>query len=639
MDVGQLKIQLARRAESIARELLPNGRKQGSEWCVGSVEGEAGQSLKVHTSGDKAGKWADFEGHHHGDLIDLYAAVKGCDLGTAIRWAKDLLGISEPQFQRALEAKPYRKPAVKNVTVPKSAALDYLAARGIKPETVKTFQLGAQAARAFKTKNGEHTCPAIVFPFKADDELLFVKYIGIERPDGKKLIGVEAGCEAVLFGWQALPANDRQVIICEGEYNALSWFQMGRGALSTPFGAGKGSKHAWIANEWHRMERFETIFLQFDPDAAGHEAISDLVERLGRHRCRVVPPMPDGHKDANDCLLAGVAPERMQALLADARTQDPDELRSATDFTDQVLAIFNGRDESANGLPLPFKAVADKFHFRPSETTLVTGKRGTGKTEAVNQIAGHVMAAGKRVCIASFEMKAKRLLYRSVRQMTAQKQPSDRYISQVMNWYYDRLWIYDHVGSANQERVFEVFDYARRRYGIDFFVIDSLMKIGIAGQDSHALYVAQDAFADRFVNFNNQHNTHGILVAHSNKEGGEDVMPSNDGVKGSGGLTDHVHNVIGCWRNKAKEIALQKQMAGDEMSAAEVKALKHPDVIWVIDKQREGDGWIGRVNLGFDSESKQFVGDGEIVRPLLTFDSEGVLVAGDDGYHDYPPEF
>jgi twinkle protein len=41
-------------------------------------------------------------------------------------------------------------------------------------------------------------------PYIRNGELLQVKRIGTERPNGKKLIMAEADCEPCLFGWQAL---------------------------------------------------------------------------------------------------------------------------------------------------------------------------------------------------------------------------------------------------------------------------------------------------------------------------------------------------------------------------------------------------------------------------------------------------
>ena len=45
ITVQDISRRLAEHAESICRELLPKGRKDGQQWRVGSVRGEAGNSL------------------------------------------------------------------------------------------------------------------------------------------------------------------------------------------------------------------------------------------------------------------------------------------------------------------------------------------------------------------------------------------------------------------------------------------------------------------------------------------------------------------------------------------------------------------------------------------------------------------
>lgn len=624
MDAGQLKIKLADRAEEVCRHLLPKGQRTGGEWRCGSVDGEPGQSLGVVLNGEKAGLWRDFAGDKGGDLLDLYCAVKGASLADAIRWAKDFLGIQDPQFH-AMPAKEYRRPVVKNVRTPQNGALDYLTkARALNPATIKAFQLGEQAGRSFPLSGGRsHTCSAVVFPFKTgpDGELKLVKYLGVDRPatedkpDGMRLMSAEANCEPILFGWQAMPPGARAVVICEGELNAASWHQFGFPALATPLGAGKGNKHNWIASEWDRLAQFETIYLNFDEDKPGREAVEELVERLGRHRCRVVPPMPNGHKDVNDCLRFGIDPAEMRATIESAKSSDPKELRSAGEFADDVVERFYPGEDTHAGVPMPFEGFGDKFAFRLGETTVMTGMRGHGKTQAINFIHAKAMARGERVCIASLEMRAPVLLQRMVRQLTAQRVPSEAYIRKAMQWLTGRLWIYDHVGTVDRKRILDVFEYAARRYGIRYFVIDSLMKCRIDGDD----YNSQDAFVDDLDNFDQRLGVHTLLVAHARKKEDESQIAGNNDVKGSGGITDKACNVISIWRNKEKEIGLQKTMLGEPLTRAEEASLKRPDCVWYVDKQREGDGWIGTVGLDFDPDSQQFITAHNPVQPIVRF--------------------
>lgn len=638
MDAAQVKQELNRQIEALCAELLPNGKRKGKEWCVGSLRGEAGGSLQVHLAGEKTGVWADFATGDSGDALDLVREVRGTPLREAIKWAQDWLGIADSAVFSARDAfhqpRQYKKPvAKKGTTAPKSAVTAYLTEqRGLKAETIAAFQIGEHPAFSFPIKGEKepHVCPAVVFPFKADGDLKMIKYLGTQRPKDKKLIMASADSEPVLFGWQALDENTRQVVICEGEINAMSWYQYGVGALATPFGGGKDNKHQWIAQEWERLQQFEVIYLNFDQDDAGRKAVADLVNRLGRHRCRIVAAFPDGHKDVNDCLFAGMAAETLHAHLAKARSLDPAELKPASDFTDGVIEAFYPTDETPQGIPLPVAGFGDKLAFRQGETTIVSGYRGHGKTEGLNWIVNNAIVRGERVLVASFEMRAVKLLHRSVRQVTAQRTPSVEYIRQVMKFYDDHLWLFDHVGSANIDRVLEVFEYARRRYGISFFVIDSLMKLGIAEDD----YTGQGVAMNKFTNFNNTHNTHGIIVAHSRKDADEHKVPANNDVKGAGSITDQADNVLIMWRNKRKELAQQKHERNEPLTPDEQNALADPDAKWFCDKQREGDGWIGMIPLEFDAESKQFTTDGP--KPLIPFQAPTPEAIYDD---EYVPEF
>ena len=91
--------QLARQAETFTAYLLPNGKRNGAYWIIGSISGERGQSLKVTLTGVKAGKWVDYaDDTQHGDLLDLLAAVRGYSLSDALREAKVYLGSSRTNY-------------------------------------------------------------------------------------------------------------------------------------------------------------------------------------------------------------------------------------------------------------------------------------------------------------------------------------------------------------------------------------------------------------------------------------------------------------------------------------------------------------------------------------------------------------
>ena len=90
------------------------------------------------------------------------------------------------------------------------------------------------------------------------------------------------------------------------------------------------------------------------------------------------------------------------------------------------------------------------------------------------------------------------------------------------------------------------------------------------------------------------------------------------------------------WRNKPKENALQKLSACEEITKNDETAMKGADALLLIDKQREGDGWIGRVRMVFDAESQQFLDESGVARAVVPFQqSDDDARYGDDDY----PEF
>lgn len=216
MTPAELSEKLWDNAERVAKFLLPKGHLEGKEWCAGNINGDSGKSLKINIGGKKS--WADFASGDSGDLLDLWVLVRNCQLHDAMREAKEFLGLKDDDHHFEAKKKTFSRPTKKGV---KSASkcYDYLASRGITRETADRFKV-TDAVVWYHEENREVT--AVAFPYIRNDELLQVKRIGTERPNGKKLIMAEADCEPCLFGWQALDKNTRLVVLCEGEIDCIT---------------------------------------------------------------------------------------------------------------------------------------------------------------------------------------------------------------------------------------------------------------------------------------------------------------------------------------------------------------------------------------------------------------------------------
>ncbi len=483
--IFEIKQHLISQSSAIAKMLLPKGQRRGNNWIIGNTRGEAGQSLSVCLSGEKAGLWYDFAEDRGGDLLDLWCEVKGINLSEALEEARTFLNLTRPKPFMA-PRRSYHRPTVPTGGTPQNLVKTYLTKeRCIPLEILKRYRIEEEGEK-------------IIFPFyKPDGTLALVK----ERlaQAGAKPKPTAAHCEPILFGWQAFFSTDhiptttdhipltqalsstkRTIVITEGEIDALSLAAYGYPAVSVPFGGGSGGKHNWIENEFDHLESFETIFLATDMDKPGEEAAREIANRLGRHRCyRVRLP----RKDANDCLTAGIDAATIKAAFSSAKNFAPEGLHHASDYKDKIIELFWPTPEQHLGYTVPYSKLNGKLYFRPAELTLWSGASGAGKSQLLSDCIPHWISQKSRLCLASLEMKGEQSLRRLTKQTGGIEQPTREMIERILHFLDDGLILYEHVGKSSVDRLLDVFDYCRARYGCDQFIIDSLMRLGICSDD------------------------------------------------------------------------------------------------------------------------------------------------------------
>jgi twinkle protein len=590
LTASEISQRLTDRVESCCRWLLPNGKLKSGEWCVGSVAGEAGDSCKVRVTGERAGAWADFAGDGRGDLLDLICHTRGCGMGEAVKIAKNWLGIVDPE--NVVPARKYRKPAKtppRAVSAPGQAApvdeaIQYLTqTRKLNPETVKKF--GVYGAGR-----------DIVFPsMSPEGELVSLKWIGLDRtPEGKKRIRQEEGCAPSLFGWQAMHPSERYCVITEGQIDAMSWASLGWQALSVPNGTGDCEK--WIEYEWPNLERFDSIYLCFDMDAPGREAVAKVAKRLGVHRCMDVRLA--GHKDANDALVAGKGVEWFQAALQSSGTFKPAEIISPTDIRDQVLAeLFPDPNAPKAFFPA---TLGSKIALDRGELTIWTGINGHGKSTILFQVALEAAAAGMPVAVASMEMPARKMLAQAVRLCGDPAWKLDDLdqarANIVLESLVGRLWIFNVCGTMPMMKLKELMSYSVARFGVQLFIVDSMMKLDVGVDD----FDAQRLAVNELKGFAEEHQVQVHLVCHPRKQKDETVPVGKLDVSGSGDITNGADNILSIWRNKAKE----KKREENSLTDSEEDSV--PDTVCYQHKAR----WAGdehTVPMWFNRKRKRFV--------------------------------
>ena len=264
----------------------------------------------------------------------------------------------------------------------------------------------------------------------------------------------------------------------------------------------------------------------------------------------------------------------------EASKADTDNIKRPVDFIEEIFERIQGENKIV-GTPMPWSKTINDFRFRDGELTLWSGYNGHKKSMVLGYTSLQFIKMGEPVCIASFEMKPASTLFRMLKQATGTKDPDMDDLERFMMWSDKNLFMYDHQGSLSAERLYGVITYAAKELKVKHMVIDSLMRV-IPGEDS---YNEQKDFVTKLCDLAIQLNIH-IHLVHHVKKGKEDDISGRYDAKGSGSISDNVHNSLVVWSNKKENEEL-------------------PDVIIKCDKQREGE-WEGNIGLWFVQDCLQF---------------------------------
>lgn len=101
LDASELAHRLGRQAETVCREYLDAGRRQGNYWQVGDVRNTPGRSMYVRLRDSPkgpAGKWTDAQSGEHGDLLDVIRESLGLiDFSDVAEEARRFLSLPHPE--------------------------------------------------------------------------------------------------------------------------------------------------------------------------------------------------------------------------------------------------------------------------------------------------------------------------------------------------------------------------------------------------------------------------------------------------------------------------------------------------------------------------------------------------------------
>lgn len=469
--------------------------------------------------------------------------------------------------------KSYKVPEDKSEPV-NSKVIEYLKKRKISEDVIKFYPIG-------------YLDNAIIFQYHKNKKLVNIKYRSLHE----KKFWKEKDCMSVLWAQDLI--NDKNLVITEGEIDVLSFAEYGIKSVSVPSGA---KDLTWIENDWDFLEQFKTIYLALDNDEAGQGSIDEIVKRLGIWRCRNVK-LP--FKDANECLMNDVSKTIIQDCFRNAQSYDLAELKSCANFSHDIIEYKNNSDKlngittSSIGLTTIMKG------WRDEELSIWTGQNSSGKSTYLSQEILHLIEKEKRVCVGSFEMPPRKYLWWLLKQYNADKlfseldKLTDQDVKESLDELSDSLFVIDILGTIQEDKLFEIIEFAYRKYGITVFVIDSLMKVDLT-TDIQKLLGEQKKFVSKLKDFASNFKSHIHLVAHPRKANNdEDVIGKSD-VAGSGDITNLADNVF-----------VLHRFSEDEKNKRAEKNKEDVDSLLFVKKNREM-GTTGHIGLKFNEYSKTF---------------------------------
>lgn len=283
-----------------------------------------------------------------------------------------------------------------------------------------------------------------------------------------------------------------------------------------------------------------------------------------------------------------------QELMNFVGKQESQEVLTFDSLVGEVQAHM--KDGGLKGDQLPWSKTHFDVALGEGELSLWAGVNGHGKTVLLTYVMQKLMEKGRKVLIASMEMKPRETLGILCTQ-SAGCPPASGYIKQYLESHKDLGYVYDRLGRVPQHCIIGLCYYAKS-LGINHLVVDSLTMCGIGREN----YDAQAEFVNELRAAAKVNKLHVHLVCHMRKGEDEKRPVGKFDIRGAGEISDLADKVFIVWRNKEKE--LQQQVAD--------QGLPHnPDILnqWGVKlklvKNRQ-DGTEAQYGFNFDPKSKRY---------------------------------
>lgn len=442
----------------------------------------------------------------------------------------------------------YKIPDIGNFTELSDKHLQYFSSRGITQKTV--------------TRNGIRTSKGwIAFPYYEGKSVVNVKY----RQGKEKKFMQAKEAKPTMYKYNDIKGQ-KTIIICEGEFDALSWEEAGYPyATSVNQGAPNvndrniDKKLQCVRNCFDIFEEAEVIYLSVDNDENGIRLQNELIKMFTAEKCKVIDH--GDCKDANEILQK----HGKQALKADfnkAKDVKIEGIFECSEFYEAILESY--RNGQPRGTTTHFKEIDACWTWRPKEVNIWTGYNNEGKSQMLRQfqLAKSIAEGWKHAVFCPEDVPINEWytdLIESYVGKSADKTQEgyNNYMNEMqlrdgMTFINNHFFIVYPREEHSIDELLKRFSYLVRKNAIHTVTIDPYNQIHhkMNPGEREDLYISR--FMAKLKKFAVDHGVSVNLVAHQTtplvQKGENYPEPNLYRIKGGGTFADKADNVLAVWR-------------------------------------------------------------------------------------------